>query len=78
MYVILSCATKCYIVLVSNSLYGFYHFLSYIYIFTDADEVQFLTSVLDFFIIDQAEFWCNRILPWSQTDQIHFKWNICT
>lgn len=43
-----------------------------------ADEVQFLTSVLDFFIIDQAEFWCNRILPWSQTDQIHFKWNICT
>ena len=35
-----------------------------------------MTSILDFFIIDQAEFWCQRILPWSKTDQIHFKWNI--
>jgi len=24
-------------------------------------------------IIDQADFWCQRILPWAQTDQIHFK-----
>lgn len=44
--------------------------------FFSADEVRYLTSILDFFIIDQAEFWCSRILPWAQTDQIHFKWNI--
>ena len=41
-----------------------------------ADEVQFLTHVLDFFIIDQAEFWCNRVLPWAKTEQLHFKWNV--
>lgn len=26
-----------------------------------ADEVEFLNHVLDFFIIDKAEFWCNVI-----------------
>ena len=38
-----------------------------------ADEVQFLNHVLDFFIIDQAEFWCSKILPWQKTDRcVHF------
>jgi len=31
---------------------------------------------LDFFIIDQAEFWCSRVLPWARTEQLHFKWNV--
>lgn len=37
-----------------------------------ADEVEFLNHVLDFFIIDKAEFWCNVILPWKKTDSLHF------
>ena len=41
-----------------------------------ADEVQFLNHVLDFFIIDQADFWCSKILPWAKTDSLHFQWNV--
>lgn len=41
-----------------------------------ADEVQFLTGILDFFIVDQADFWCSKILPWRKTDSLHFAWNV--
>ena len=41
-----------------------------------SDEVQFLTGILDFFIVDQADFWCSKILPWRKTDSLHFAWNV--
>ena len=41
---LISCATTCYIVLVSNSLYGFYHFLSYIYILQTPMKLSFLQA----------------------------------
>ena len=41
-----------------------------------SDEVTFLNHVLDFFIIDQADFWCSKILPWAKTDSLHFQWNV--
>jgi hypothetical protein len=41
-----------------------------------ADETEYLTGILDFFIIDKAEFWCNTILPWRKTDSLNFQWNV--